>query len=244
MLKAGMLYADADFNVLQNAADFLNSSYGLVPTVPMPTYPDPKAGALLSLVLSPRVTVSAGVFEAAPLQAVDGPSFSSGAFTIAETNFHPFSQDASFHGSYRVGTWQQAKGAWLDSSRRMSGRNYGVYATGDHWFRKVSPSGENSGVGVFFQLGWSPAERNEISSYWGAGMSYAGFLPQRHGDGIGVGLTQARLSGGGAETVLETFYKIQITKRMCLQPDLQWVHHVAGEQRNALLGGFRFGVTF
>ena len=243
--KVGRLYSDADFNVIENGADFLNSSYGSIPTVPMPTYPSPQFGATLWTALTSRISVGAGIYHAQNIDSLDESAspVSTGTFTILETKVDPFSRAAAFHGSYRVGVWQQGKSTWNANNLLTPVRTYGVYGTGDHWFRKPLSSGGNVGPGVFFQVGWSPSDRNEIKSYWGVGAAYPGFVPTRSNDSIGIGVTQARLAVG-RETVVEAYYKIQLTKRVFVQPDAQWVNRPAGDGHDALLGGLRLGVSF
>lgn len=245
-LKAGRLYADADFNVIENGGDFLNASYGLIPTVAMPTYPAPQLGVTMWAKATSRVSVGGGVYKGLKMDGADPEAapVSTGVFTILETKVEPYKKDAVFHGSYRVGVWQQAGSTWSANDPLHPARNYGFYATGDHWFRKATSAGANVGPGVFFQVGWAPSGRNEIASYWGVGGAYPGLLSKRPDDSVGVGVTQARLATGKNETVMEVYYKIQATKRVYVQPDVQWVNRPAGDGRNVLLGGVRLGVRF
>ncbi len=243
--KAGRLYADADFNTIETAGDFLNSSYGLIPTVPMPTYPAPQLGASVWTSLTSRVSLGAGIYTGAKLDALEETAspVSTGTFTVLETKVDPFSTSAAFHGSYRVGIWQQGRSSWNSHDLSSPARDYGLYATGEHWFQKPLSGGGNVGPSVFFQVGWSPSDRNEISSYWGVGAAYPGIVPKRPQDSVGIGVTQARLVAGN-ESVLELFYKVQMTKKVFLQPDMQWVNRPSGDGRNALLGGVRVGMSF
>lgn len=244
--KAGRLYADADFNVIENGGDFLNASYGLIPTVAMPTYPAPQLGLTLWTKVISRVSIGGGVYKGLAMEGADREAapVSTGVFTILETKIEAYRATAALHGSYRVGVWQQAGSAWTANDPLRPVRNYGLYATGDHWFRKATSAGANVGPGVFFQVGWAPSNRNEIASYWGVGGAYPGVCSKRPDDSVGVGVTQARLATGKNETVTEIFYKVQATKRVFVQPDVQWVNRPAGDGRNALLGGVRVGVSF
>ena len=243
--KAGRLYADADFNAVETAGDFLNASYGLIPTILMPTYPTPQVGASVWTTINSRVSIGAGVYGGGNLQAPgeDTSPISAGLFTIVEAKVEPFSKLSMIRGSYHFGVWQQGNGTWKAGDALAPARNYGVYATGEHWFGKPLSSGSNVGPGVFFQAGWSPADRNEVSKYWGAGVAYAGMLQRREHDSVGVGVTQARLETG-SETVLEVFYRFQATKKVFVQPDLQWVTKPYGNGPSALLGGLRLGIAF
>ena len=247
--KLGRQYADADFNVIENGVDFLNASYGLIPTVPMPTYPFPDFGGNLWVAPTNWLSVGAGVFQGDTLDPLDDtvPTVRKGLFTIFETKVTPFGGGSARYGSYHVGVWQQRGGAWMlnpDTPQTSPHGNYGVYATGDYWLRR-SASGEKSGPGLFFQWGWAPADRNEVCGYWGAGIAYPGLIPARSQDSVGVGVTQAKITGADhRETVLETFYKWQVNKNVSLQPDVQWVVRPAGTGNNSLMGGLRVGLDF
>jgi porin len=248
-IKFGRLYADADFGALANGGDFINASYGLIPTVPMPTYPAPQVGGSVWIAPLSWMSVGAGVFKGDSLAPVaeGGVETTKGVFALTEAKITPYSKTASFHGSYHVGIWRQADGAHLATATSTSSpvANYGVYATGDHWFHKPNSAGENVGPGIFFQLGASPSDRNEVNRFVGGGVAWPGMIPQRSYDSVGVGITRATLAATDkSETVTELFYKFQATKKLYIQPDLQWVNKPAGVGANALLGGFRIGYEF
>ena len=195
-----------------------------------------------------RMSMGIGVFQGDTLAPIkEGGEITKGVFTVAETKISPFPQTATFHGSYHVGIWRQGEGAYKTTSGGAAApvTNYGVYAAGDHWFRKPTSAGENVGPGVFFQLGWSPKDRNAVTRYWGGGVGWPGMFAKRSHDIIGFGVTRASLVAvDRGETVTELFYKLQATKKMFIQPDLQWVSKPAGIGSNALLGGVRIGYEF
>ncbi|TWU31611.1 carbohydrate porin [Novipirellula artificiosorum] len=78
-----------------------------------------------------------------------------------------------------------------------------------------------------------------------AGVVYRGLLPGRDEDVIGAGIAWARLNLGGTnqETVVETFYKAQVTATVSMQPDIQYIASPSGIYRDALAVGLRFTVT-
>jgi porin len=247
--KAGRQYADVEFGAIDNGADFLNSSYGLIPTTPMPAYPEPKLGLSVWYAPADWVSWGAGIFQGGTLDALseEGSPTAKGAFALFETKLEPFRKQASQRGSYRLGLWQQSRGAWLSTpaaDASLPVRNYGLYATADHWFLRNSDSDESGGPGAFFQWGWSPSDRNEITGYTGGGLMYKGLVPGRRGDSIGVGMIKARLSTAATETVLELFYKFHLTGHMMIQPDVQWFRRPGGDGPNALIAGLRLGIEF
>jgi porin len=240
-IKIGRQYADADFNVTENASEFLNSSYGLIPTILAPTYPTAMLGANVWAEPAKWISVGAGVFRGGELESIDETTtpIRQGLFTMAEVKLKPYSSNSAFHGVYSMGVWQQAKGAWSTRTGTRAVRNGGVYATADHWFRRANSAGENSGPGVFLQAGWAPADRNEIAAYIGGGVAWKGLIPARSNDSIGLGVTQVKLSATGRETATEVYYRWQVSKKLAVQPDLQFVNRPNGTGRNALVAGIR-----
>lgn len=248
-LKLGRQYADSDFGVIDNGAEFINSSYGLIPTNPMPTYPSPSLGASAWVAPLSWMAVGAGVYRGGEMESPDAGSSAGrqGLHTLVEVKVRPLPKAWAQAAAIRFGAWQQAGGAWLtaaaeDDAARLA-RNYGVYATADYWFRKPTDTAPG-GPGIFFQLGWAPEDRNEIIGYVGGGMSYRGVIPARVADAIGLGVTRATLAGSIHETVVELFYKVRASSRMSIQPDLQWVHRPSGSKTDALVVGFRARFEF
>ncbi len=106
------------------------------------------------------------------------------------------------------------------------------------------------GLGVFGgyypRFPGSQITANSIGDSFVAGATYTGLLPSRDRDVLGTGLSWVELFQGGTneETVVEVFYKAQITPRIRVQPDLQYVGTPSGIYRDALVAGFRFQVDF
>ena len=75
-----------------------------------------------------------------------------------------------------------------------------------------------------------------------AGLIYRGLLPDRDADVVGAGVAWAELFQGGTnqETVVELFYRTQLTPRLMMQPDLQYITSPSGIYRDALAVGLRF----
>jgi porin len=245
-IKAGRQYSDADFGVVENGADFLNSSYGLNPTTPMPTYPHPEPGVSAWVAPAPWIAWGVGVFRGGSPEPLSegGMAVERRPFTILETKIEPFGKEAASHGTYRVGVWRQSRAAWLTrGGESVPAGNYGFYATADHWFGR-SRSGESSGPGLFFQVGRTPSDRNEITGYLGGGVAWAGMVPARRRDSAGIALAHAKLAGRRSENILEVFYKCRLTSKLMVQPDLQWALHPSGVERNALVAGLRVGLEF
>ena len=111
---------------------------------------------------------------------------------------------------------------------------------------------ENSdqGLGVFFQFGWSPEDRNTIDGYLGGGLSYVGLLPGHDEDITGLGLAQAswsdRIAESSREAAIELFYQVQLTESQLIKPDIQYIANPGGDGtiKDALAFGIKFGAVF
>jgi carbohydrate-selective porin OprB len=103
-VKAGRQYADGDFGVARNAALFLNSSFGAIPTTPLPAYPDPAPGAMIRVAPSQPVAFALGVYGA--------------GFAIAEAQL----------AAGRIGLWRQAGNRGVYAAADRSFGRKGVFA--------------------------------------------------------------------------------------------------------------------
>ena len=252
-LKVGKQDANADFCVVDHGEHFINSSFGLIPTVPLPTFPYPALGAAVFARPAAAWTVGIGLYDGEPETqslgfdtAFDGRG---GAFALAEVTWRPHPRGENL-SVYRVGFWRHTEDCQeiepAGDPETLAG-NYGLFLTCDKVVLREGGSGQ--GLGVFFQLGWAPADRNELSLYLGGGLAWRGLFPGRDEDVLGLGAAHAHFServhenmGLPAETACELFYKYQVADRLSLQPDLQYIIHPGGGGRNALAVGMRFEV--
>ena len=130
---------------------------------------------------------------------------------------------------------------------------------------------DGGGLSAFARIGGSPGDRNLVSFYGDAGLTYKGLIPGRGDDTAGIAVGYLHIGGnargldqdtqffGGMpfpvrdqEVVLELSYQIQVTPWMTLQPDLQRIFHPGGNvlnsdgstRRDALVLGLRSVLTF
>ncbi len=113
------------------------------------------------------------------------------------------------------------------------------------------------GLFTFVRLGRPDTDVNPLSWYFDTGLVYAGLLPGRERDILGVGLSilyfndgfkQSRLAQGqrveDPEYLVEVTYHIQVRPGLFIQPDIQILLNPADrpDARDALSVGMRFGV--
>jgi porin len=252
--------ANADFSALDYGGDFINSSFGVIPTVPIPTFPDPALGAAVFLEPADWMALGAGVYDGAPDggssgfdTAFDGEG---GGFGIVELTLRTSLVDDTWNsGAYRIGVWyhsddvEEITGAPVPDT--FSG-SHGIYLAFDQLlFEERADPEDPQGLAAFAQFGWAPDDRSELARYVGGGLIYTGAIPDRDEDVLGVGVAHARFSdrvkeldGRTHETAVEVFYRAQLTPWLSLQPDLQFIANPGGQEEDALTVGLRFGIDF
>lgn len=191
-----------------------------------------------------RVHLKAGIYDGAPEIGTSGwdTAFNgNGAyFLIFEPGIRgAFGNKGAFSGNYRTGVWYQTgPAARIGQPGSVTG-NYGFYIQAEQMvYREPETAAAGEGLGLFFQVGWAPEDRNAVNQYVGTGLTYTGLLPGRGRDTLGLGLGYSRLSGqnpGAADAILihtELYYSARISRAMHLQPDLQYFSN-PGTNRNA-----------
>jgi porin len=244
-IKLGKQDANRDFSVLDYGGDFINSSFGVIPTVPLPTFPDPARGAVALLDPAESVRLRLGVYDGG---TVDGRG---GILGVAELALRTFLPDDTWPpGTYRIGGWYHSDDFTEITDAPAPGSfsgNHGVYLAFDQLLLKEHADPEDGqGIGAFVQFGWAPDDRNVLARYVGGGMIYAGAVPGRDEDVLGIGVAHARFShrlkrqnGLTNETVVEAFYKVRLTPWLALQPDFQFIVNPGGDGQDALAAGVR-----
>lgn len=257
-IKLGKQDANVDFCALDYGADFINSSFGVIPTVPMPTFPDPALAAVAFLDPAEWMTLGVGAYDGAPNGGTSGfdTTFDGegGTFGLVELALRTSLAGRGWHpGSYRFGLWHHSKDVEelgdAQAPETFSG-NHGFYLAFDQLLLKEHDDPEDEqGMGAFAQFGWAPEDRNELARYVGGGLIYTGAVPRRDEDIVGVGVAHARFSdrvkrldGLTHETAVEVFYKARLTPWLSLQPDLQFIVNPGGDGKDALAAGLRFAI--
>lgn len=130
--------------------------------------------------------------------------------------------------------------------RRLRG-DTGIYGVVDQLLYRA-PGTEDGGLGVFARIAGSPGDRNLISFYADAGLTYKGLIPGRPDDTAGVSVSYARISDPArgfdrdtaflnpavftpirsAETLIEVTYQAQVVPGFTIQPDFQYIFRPGG----------------
>ena len=174
-IKVGKQEANVDFAWVEHGGEFINSSAGFSPTIPLPSYPDQDLGVVLGTAPIPWFSMNLGAYSGNP----DGSRSLRGAFLdlagpmiVVEPAFH-YGLSGSRHGHIRVGGW--FNGTDVDSpdeddpDPETHGEAYGWYLTWDQelWRERPEDDEDAQGFGVFGQYGWAPPDRSAAEHYIG-----------------------------------------------------------------------------
>jgi porin len=224
-LKAGKIDANTEFDVVQNAGDFLNSSMGYSPTIfGFPTYPEPKPGVNLFLNPAKGYGLSLGVFQTP-----------TGTLSIAEPA-HTWTAGKDLPGRVSLGYWR-LDGICTHFDGAASSVTQGFYGVLEHsLWRDSSPrNGTDRVLSGFFQFGQADGSVSPLTQHIGGGIVIQSPLATRPRDSAGFAVTRVRFSDHPAagfdessELVLEAYYKFRIKGPLALIPDFQFLHHPGG----------------
>lgn len=249
-LKAGLIDLNGAFDAPGVSALFLNPSHGIVPSFSQSGANGPSIFPTLGLAvvgqasLGEGLTVRAGVFDPVPGNP-DKPARTDlrwrtddGALGVVEV------EHASDTTRFALGGWTYTNAA-AGSPARDQGGNAGLYGTVE-----FNPEGP---VGVFVRAGTADPDRNDVSSYVGAGVVWTGPFAARKDDQFGIALAHvntskpARAAGlGDSETNIELTWAAPITGGFAVQGDLQYVINPGPDAAlgNALVAGVRLSWSF
>lgn len=162
-------------------------------------------------------------------------------------------QESSSADYYKaaLGFWYHTKD-FEDISGNARDKNHGIYFIAEK--NVYAEESEGQGLGLFFQSGFTPQDRNQISSYYGAGFAYTGLIDCRDSDVLSFGFASARNGDdyldqnpgfSRAETVYELTYRYIATEYLALQPDIQFVENPSTDPEldNAVVLGLRVEVA-
>jgi porin len=255
-LTIGLQDLNAQFANTENGSLFLNSSFGILPTIsgniPAPVYPLTSFGFSVKWMVSEKITWSDAVYDGCPSDFDHNPynlnwQFNSGDGILINSEIQYLTNLRDLPGTYKLGIYNHnhlfKKGKSQDIDSACT-NNMGVYAIADQiiWKR------EKSSLGSFLQIGCGPVRLNKNYFYMGTGINYHLHSNKKRDDILGAAIALAWLNGNiDNETTLELTYKRQITKHIFLQPDIQYIINPAGLDTilgNSVAGTLRMGLLF
>ncbi|MDP2981776.1 MAG: carbohydrate porin [Candidatus Latescibacter sp.] len=243
--KIGKQDANNDFNVTEPALDFINSSFGLMPNVPLPTFPNPSLGISGTCSLHESMSLGAGLYDGKGKGGSWGFSTAFGPDPVSCAVVE-YGISHSFFGAGKVklGTWRHSGKYSSFTDNKVRSTTYGGYLILEH---KMTGSIKNEHcLDSFFQYGFAPGEFNEVKNYLGFGLKISRLIGFRPNDSFGIGMARAGigdvLCGMKCETACEMYYLGAFRKAITIQPDIQYIINTGGTNKDSLVGGIRFSL--
>lgn len=245
--KLGLADFSSEFGAIDNGGDFVNSAFGYIPNISIPTWPDYGYVFIYNAAVKNDLYVRAGASDNS--QSGDTSRFKTAfdstyyALEIGYTTYQSEEEDGP-RSIYRAGVFKStgAPPAFNDGVLDNRGNN-GFYIAADQSF---SPS-----VNAFVQFGAAPDETNDLSRYAGAGVVFSNITKRRPFDTLGVAYGNGRINkysreagAGRGESVIEVYYKIQLSDTFTIMPDLQLIQSPGGLGEDNLLYGLKTDYSF
>lgn len=248
ILRIGKQDFNTEFMAMETTLPFVQSSFGLSPSTAFPTFPDQSIGTVLILQLAESWRWKCGLWDAFSSGGTWGFSGNSSIVLAGELEYSYTLDGDQLPGILSVG-------AVYESGERVDGKTIPpVYEYVLQWeqsvYKEEGLDPLNQGLslfaGVYPRFVGDGALEDSIGNSLVAGLVYTGLLPGRDRDCLGLGLAWAELYRGGTneETVTELFYRIQLTERLTLQPDFQYIASPSGIYPDAFVIGTRSQITW
>jgi carbohydrate-selective porin OprB len=226
-LKGGKIDSNTEFDVVQTAGDFLNSSMGYSPTIlAFPTYPEPKPGVAAFLQPTSKNVLSVGVFQTAGM----------GILSIVEPGRSWNIGQGEHPGRASLGFWRLSGQLAQFDGGHVSGTE-GFYSVVEQsgWRHPWMGRADERKLSTFLQFGYAQGQVSPFTRHIGGGAVMQAPFGKRSQDALGIAATSVRFSshsGAGfeldSELVLESYYKLTISKHVALIPDFQFLHQPGG----------------
>lgn len=259
IISAGMHDLNSEFMMSEFAGDFINSSFGIMPSVslnvPVSIFPATTFGGLISYSKG-NFDVAVGFynlnyefFEEETFH-FSNHFYQRGFLGMGEAHYRWISNNKEV-AEFRVGGYlkkcNEPKGENMPIECIVQ-LNYGFFFIGDFNLMEFN---SGSTLGAFVQAGLAPQNLNWASQYLGGGISYRcsprKYFPEQMGIAVGrVELNEFKtdrfVNTNQSETVIEATATIPLFERIKLQPDIQYIISPSGTYNNALVALFRLKI--
>jgi porin len=270
-VKLGLFDLNSEFDVQETGALFLTASHGIGPDFSQSGQNGPSIFPVTSLAVRADYKLANGwLVRAAVLDGVPGDpehpkrfvvvklGHGDGALMVAEVE-HEAGRTRAVLGYWRYTAKFDDMLASSRSGERVTGSgNQGVYMTIERRFVPAADQGKG-GLRGWARLGFANDRFNPLNRYLGGGLVYSGPFKSRPDDEAGIALASAHFGGpyrdalalagertDATELQIEATYRAVVTRRLTLQPDVQYIVHPGGrpDLRVALLFGLRTQIGF
>lgn len=246
-VRLGKQDINTEFQRIDGAELFIQSTFGLSPSTAFPTYPDQALGAVSRLHLLEALQLKLGAWSAFANGSSWGYSASDSYLLVAELERAYSLLDSGLLGVFSLGALYESDGE-IDGQPVSAVREYYLQWEQKIYRESIADEQREQGLAVF--AGYYPRISGEqiilesIGDSAVVGLTYRGLFSGRDNDTLGLGVAWAELYQGGTnqEVATELFYRVNWSPHVSLQPDLQYISSPSGIYRDALVIGGRFEI--
>jgi porin len=253
-MRAGLLDYNADFDSIDTASLFINSSHGIGADVARSgrngpsIFPVSALGMRATFSPSTKWTFRLAVFDGLPGSPAQPRQFvalrlrpSDGALFAGQIDYH-----LSDKARVALGTWRYSRPLPQIADPTKRRVDQGIYAAVE------GPLPGRDKISAWLRVGLAAGKVQPISSYVGGGIVLKALLPGRPDDRVGIAVARAEVTGDelalpgrGAETSIEATYQLKISESLALQPEAQYILNPSGRRttRDGLALGVRIILT-
>ncbi len=253
-VRAGLIDLNSQFDSIDPAALFEDSSHGIAPDLSKSgrngpsIFPVTSAAVTLTWTPTEIWTVRGGLFDGVPGDPNSPHAFAAVRLSAADGALGIVQADRKLgeDGQLSLGAWRYNRGVPALDGRGVR-TDSGVYG-----FVEGPVPGE-AGWSGWVRAGRADPGAQVVAGYFGTGVARKGPFAGRPDDRVGIALSMAILSPTArrlqglhrAETTIEATYQFKVVNRMTLQPDIQYVIHPSSGPgiKNALVIGLRMVIT-
>jgi porin len=244
-VRLGKQDVNTEFVFMESAVDFIQSSFELTPSAGLPSYPLQSMAGVVLVQLRESLQLKLGVWDAFAKKESWGISNNEVVLLIGELEYKYALLDGTLPGTLSLGAGYLSEGI-VSGNRLSATHGYAVQLEQQVYRECLDDTDHSQGLAIFGayypRFAGQFVLMDSIGDSAAAGLIYTGLIAQRDEDVLGAGVAWAELYQGGTnqETVVEVFYKAQITPFLSVQPDLQYIASPSGIHRDALVAGVRF----
>lgn len=243
-IRLGKQDINTEFQNIEGAGYFIQSTFGLSPSTAFPTYPDQALGAVALFQLRESLQLKMGAWSAFARGSTWGLSDSGAYLVVGELERRYALAGELFPGVIAVGALYESAGV-LDGQSVSAVREY--FVQWEQSLYRERPWDEDCNQGLAAFAGYYPRFPGDqpitksIGDSAVGGFTYTGLMPGRDNDVLGVGLAWSELFQGGTnrEMATELFYRAVWSQKLSFQPDIQYISSPSGIFKDALAIGIR-----
>lgn len=237
---------NASFGANSLSGQFINTSFGIFPSValqtPLSIYPGAASAAKLKARLGKQFVWQAALYDGRPLAGEENPhnvkrdwKLLDKLFSISEVAYTPKTEHAH-KSTYKIGAFYHHAGGVSLQNGATEEKTRGLYAT----LEQHLLSRDTLQLAAFLQGGGTTGNQNLTDRYLSMGLTLKGINPA-WSDALSLGLVYSSINNQLQEqspeisahrSLLELSYTARINEHFSIQPDLQYIMN-PGAQRTA-----------